>query len=189
MSQTQRCSIENGTSISLSKTRSFVTTFAKHPGSGRKRARRCVVCDGPFGHARNYCFASCFQRGRHLGPVLSHQVRALIGEGNQAYVDGNIPEAIRMMQEVIRIEPRAASAWSVIAQCYEDSSEPKKALQLRIMAAHLRHDADEWERLAAQSRWGRDRLSLKGTLTDGAFPQRFGIQSTSYILLQQGIQS
>ncbi|KAG1738029.1 hypothetical protein EDB19DRAFT_1895731 [Suillus lakei] len=92
------------------------------------------------------------KRGRQHGPVLSHQVRALIGEGNQAYVDGNIPEAIRIMQEVIRIEPRASSAWSVIAQCYEDSNEPKKALQLRIMAAHLRHDADEWERLAAQSR-------------------------------------
>ncbi|KAG2139828.1 uncharacterized protein EDB93DRAFT_1241934 [Suillus bovinus] len=92
------------------------------------------------------------KRGRRLGPVLSHQVRALIGEGNQAYVDVNIPEAIRIMQEVIRIEPRASSAWSVIAQCYEDSNETKKALQLRIMAAHLRHDADEWERLAAQSR-------------------------------------
>ncbi|KAG2354401.1 hypothetical protein BDR07DRAFT_1306230 [Suillus spraguei] len=92
------------------------------------------------------------KRGRQHGPVLSHQVRALIGEGNQAYVDGNIPEAIQIMQEVIRIEPRAASAWSVIAQCYEDSNEPKKALQLRIMAAHLRHDADEWERLAVQSR-------------------------------------
>ncbi|KAG2040882.1 TPR-like protein [Suillus americanus] len=92
------------------------------------------------------------KRGRQHGPVLSHQVRALIGEGNQAYVDGNIPDAIRIMQEVIRIEPRASSAWSVIAQCYEDSNEPKKALQLRIMAAHLRHDADEWERLAAQSR-------------------------------------
>ncbi|KAG1750557.1 uncharacterized protein EDB91DRAFT_1108147 [Suillus paluster] len=92
------------------------------------------------------------KRGRQHGPVLSHQVRALIGEGNQAYVDGNIPDAIRIMQEVIRIEPRASSAWSVIAQCYEDSNEPKKALQLRIMAAHLRPDADEWERLAAQSR-------------------------------------
>lgn len=92
------------------------------------------------------------KRGRQHGPVLSHQVRALIGEGNQAYVDENIPEAIRIMQEVIRIEPRASSAWSVIAQCYEDSNEPKKALQLRIMAAHLRHDADEWERLGAQSR-------------------------------------
>jgi general transcription factor 3C polypeptide 3 (transcription factor C subunit 4) len=134
-----------------------------------------VVYDSSFGHSRNYCFASCFQGGRPLGPVLSHQVRALIGEGNQAYVDGNIPEAIRIMQEVIRIEPRASSAWSVIAQCYEDSNEPKKALQLRIMAAHLQHDADEWERLGAQSRWGRDRLSSKGSLTDGAFSQGSGL--------------
>ncbi|OJA08708.1 hypothetical protein AZE42_08889 [Rhizopogon vesiculosus] len=92
------------------------------------------------------------KRSRQHGPVLSHQVRALIGEGNQAYVDGNIPKAIRTMQEVIRIEPRASSAWSVIAQCYEDSNEHQKALQLRIMAAHLQHDADEWESLAAQSR-------------------------------------
>ena len=56
------------------------------------------------------------------------------------------------MQEVIRIEPRAASAWSVLAQCYEDMEQGQKALQLRIMAAHLRHDADEWDRLARQSR-------------------------------------
>ena len=92
------------------------------------------------------------QRGRRHGPVLSQQVRALIGEGNQAYIDANIPETIRIMQEVIRIEPRAASAWSVLAQCYEDVGEPGKTLQLRIMAAHLNHDADEWADLARQSR-------------------------------------
>lgn len=80
------------------------------------------------------------------------QVKALIGDGNQAYVDNNLPEAIRIMQEVIRIEPRAASAWSVLAQCYEDLKEDQKALQLRIMVAHLRHDAEEWDRLARQSR-------------------------------------
>ena len=56
------------------------------------------------------------------------------------------------MQEVIRIEPRAVAAWSVLAQCYEDMKENQKALQLRIMAAHLRHDAEEWDRLARQSR-------------------------------------
>ncbi|RDB18196.1 Transcription factor tau subunit sfc4 [Hypsizygus marmoreus] len=91
-------------------------------------------------------------KGRQAGPVLSQQVRSLIGDGNQAYVDSNLPEAVRIMQEVIRIEPRAASAWSVLAQCYEDMNQPQKALQLRIMAAHLRHDADEWDRLANQSR-------------------------------------
>jgi general transcription factor 3C polypeptide 3 (transcription factor C subunit 4) len=59
---------------------------------------------------------------------------------------------MQIMQEVIRIEPRASSAWSVLAQCYEDTNEDKKALQLRIMAAHLRHDSEEWERLATQSK-------------------------------------
>ncbi|TFK26991.1 TPR-like protein [Coprinopsis marcescibilis] len=92
------------------------------------------------------------KKGRTAGPVLSQQVKALIGDGNQAYIDNNIPEAIRQMSEVIRIEPRAASAWSVLAQCYEDLGEMQTALKLRVMAAHLRHDADEWDRLARQSR-------------------------------------
>ena len=60
------------------------------------------------------------------------------------------------MQEVIRIEPRAAPAWSVLAQCYDDMGERGKALQLRIMAAHLNHDADEWGELAEQSRCVED---------------------------------
>ncbi|KAL7280359.1 hypothetical protein ACG7TL_005282 [Trametes sanguinea] len=55
-------------------------------------------------------------------------------------------------KEVIRIEPRAAAAWSVLAQCYDDMGERGKALQLRIMAAHLNHDADEWGELAQHSR-------------------------------------
>lgn len=92
------------------------------------------------------------QREHRVGPVLSHQVRALIGEGNQAYIDNNLTEAIRVMQEVIRIEPRAIPAWTVLAQCHEDMNEPQKALQLRIMAAHLRRDSEEWERLARRSR-------------------------------------
>ncbi|GJF00510.1 TPR-like protein [Phanerochaete sordida] len=90
--------------------------------------------------------------GRQKGVVLSHQVKGLLGEGNQAYMDGDFDECIRIMQEVIRIEPRAGRAWSVLAKCYEDKQEPQKAMQLRIMAAHLNQDADEWERLAEQSR-------------------------------------
>ncbi|EEB93054.1 hypothetical protein MPER_08345 [Moniliophthora perniciosa FA553] len=93
--------------------------------------------------------------GRTVGPVLSQQVKALIGEGNQAFVDNDLPEAIRVMQEVIRIEPRAAAAWTVLAQCYDDMKQPDKALQLRIMAAHLRHDAEEWDNLARQSKTHR----------------------------------
>ncbi|KAL1754824.1 hypothetical protein FB107DRAFT_291391 [Schizophyllum commune] len=92
------------------------------------------------------------KRAPRAGPTLSHQVRALLGDGNQAYVDADLPAAIRLMSEVIRIEPRAASAWTVLAQCYADLNMPAPALQLRIMAAHLRRDPEEWIRLAQQSR-------------------------------------
>ncbi|KAJ3569113.1 hypothetical protein NP233_g5266 [Leucocoprinus birnbaumii] len=92
------------------------------------------------------------KKGRSAGPVLSQQVQAMIGEGNQAYVDSNTQEAIRIMQEVIRIEPRATAAWSVLANCFDDTGQPDKGLQIRIMAAHLRHDAEEWDDLAQKSR-------------------------------------
>lgn len=92
------------------------------------------------------------RHGRRPGVVLSQQVKALIGEGNQAYIDGRTQESIQIMQEVIRIEPRAMSAWSVLANCHHDVGQPQKALQLRIMGAHLHHDAEEWERLAKESK-------------------------------------
>ncbi|TFK72655.1 TPR-like protein [Pluteus cervinus] len=92
------------------------------------------------------------RKARTSGPALSQQVRSLIGDGNQAYIDNNFREAIRIMQEVIRIEPRAVAAWTVLAQCYDDIGQRERALQLRIMAAHLRHDSDDWERLGRQSR-------------------------------------
>ena len=56
------------------------------------------------------------------------------------------------MTEVIRIEPRAIAAWTVLAGCHRDLNEPLKALQLSIIGAHLRHDAEEWHKLAVQSR-------------------------------------
>lgn len=57
------------------------------------------------------------------------------------------------MSEVIRIEPRAPQPWSVLAQCYDDNGEQETALKLRVMAAHLRHDAEEWESLARHSKY------------------------------------
>ena len=54
------------------------------------------------------------QKGRTTGPVLSQQVRSIIEDGSQAYADSNLLEVTRIMQEVIHIEPRGASAWSVL---------------------------------------------------------------------------
>lgn len=78
----------------------------------------------------------------------------MVGEGNQAYVDGRVQDAVRIMQEVIRIEPKAVSAWAVLANCQADMGLHDKALQLRIMAAHLKHDPEWWYELAQQSRYG-----------------------------------
>ncbi|KAG6897632.1 hypothetical protein C0992_012861 [Termitomyces sp. T32_za158] len=124
----------------------FLDDLREASGVGRRRKKGVSL------KARNEACSFKVQKGRQVGPALSQQVRSLIGDGNQAYVDSNLPEAIGIMQEVIRIEPRAVAAWSVLAQCYADMEQPQKALQLRIMAAHLRHDADEWDRLASQSR-------------------------------------
>ncbi|KAJ7143345.1 TPR-like protein [Mycena crocata] len=89
---------------------------------------------------------------RARAPQLSHQVKYLLGQGNLAYGNGDFTEAIRIMLEVLRIEPRCRSAWVVLARCYEDRKQSQEALKLYVMAAHLSHDADEWERLAQQSR-------------------------------------
>ena len=51
------------------------------------------------------------QRRRDAGAVPSQQVKGMVGEGNQAYVDGRVQDAIR----VIRIESRAISACAVLA--------------------------------------------------------------------------
>ncbi|KAL0577198.1 transcription factor TFIIIC subunit tfc4 [Marasmius crinis-equi] len=107
-------------------------------GIGRRKGKNVAIQKGP--------------RTRATGPVLSHQVKALLGDGNQAFVDGDSQTAIKVMQEVIRIEPRAAGAWTVLAQCYEELGQHDKALQLRIMAAHLKFDAEEWAWLARQSK-------------------------------------
>ena len=44
------------------------------------------------------------QQKRDTGPVLSQQVKGMVSEGNQAYVDGRVQDAVCIMQEVIRIE-------------------------------------------------------------------------------------
>ncbi|KIJ35458.1 hypothetical protein M422DRAFT_262228, partial [Sphaerobolus stellatus SS14] len=83
-------------------------------------------------------------------PQLSQQVKALLGEGNAAYVSQNIPEAACLMKEAIRIEPRVPAAWATLALYYQDE-QPEKALKLKIIRAHLVHDVDLWLSLGSES--------------------------------------
>ena len=91
------------------------------------------------------------RRGRRHGPALSQEVELLLGQGNQAYVDNKPQDAVRIMTEVIRIEPRAFQAYSVLSMCYRSLGERQKALTFAIFGAHLRHDAEEWHAFAKES--------------------------------------
>ncbi|KAJ7136137.1 hypothetical protein C8R44DRAFT_769783 [Mycena epipterygia] len=85
-------------------------------------------------------------------PRLSNEVKSLLGAGNQAYINGDLTEARRIMLEVIRIEPRAPPAWWVLARCYEDRNQEHQGLKLRVIAAHLTDDPEDWDYLAQHSK-------------------------------------
>jgi general transcription factor 3C polypeptide 3 (transcription factor C subunit 4) len=85
--------------------------------------------------------------------VLSHHVKALIGEAKQTYVHNNTHDATRVMQEAVHIEPRGASARTVISQCYAELNEHEKSLRPKISLAHLLHDPEDWGQVARRSRF------------------------------------
>ena len=85
--------------------------------------------------------------------ALSPEVKALLAQANIAYVEADLPGAIRQLEEVIRIEPTVRSAWYTLGMCFEEMGEEEKSIQCRIVGAHLTSNAsDEWKTLARRSR-------------------------------------
>ncbi|CCA68156.1 hypothetical protein PIIN_02022 [Serendipita indica DSM 11827] len=90
--------------------------------------------------------------GQSTGPKLSAEAQTTFGDANFAFVSGQTQEAVQLFQEVIRMEPRHRPSWSALASCYEQLGEPNKALQVDIMGAHLKADAEHWFQLGQKSR-------------------------------------
>ncbi|KAG8773624.1 transcription factor TFIIIC subunit tfc4 [Ceratobasidium sp. 428] len=94
-------------------------------------------------------------KGRARGPRrvhMSQEVKYFLGQANDAYASGDRATAIKIFQDVIAIEPGIPSAWSTLALCHEEAGDEARALQLRIMAAHLASEADTWVELGLSSR-------------------------------------
>ncbi|CAE7227038.1 unnamed protein product [Rhizoctonia solani] len=94
-------------------------------------------------------------KGRARGPrqvQLSQEVNHLLGQAHSAYASGDRETAIKLLQDVITIEPGVANAWGTLAFCYEDVGDVSRALKLRIMAAHLEGDVCQWVELGLKSR-------------------------------------
>ncbi|KAH7103837.1 TPR-like protein [Auriculariales sp. MPI-PUGE-AT-0066] len=88
------------------------------------------------------------QRSR---PALSVQVRALLSDATTAFINRELERVVEILEEVIQIEPRDPQAWDMLSSTYEEMQDLDRALQFKIIAAHLRHDSEAWHELGRQS--------------------------------------
>ncbi|KZO92429.1 HCP-like protein [Calocera viscosa TUFC12733] len=92
------------------------------------------------------------RRGRRRGRAqYSDEVRTMLSAAQNAFIEQNPEEAIRLAREAVRIEPRAAEGWSVLAGVYAELGDPDAALKFRIMKAHMTAEPEIWKQLAADS--------------------------------------
>ncbi|RUS26867.1 hypothetical protein BC938DRAFT_484013 [Jimgerdemannia flammicorona] len=91
-------------------------------------------------------------RGGPSEPSLPPEIKAALGEANLHYINREYGEAIEIYQEVIRKNPNVHQAWVNLGLIQEELGNPAKALQLSLVAAHLRpKDGEAWKRLARMS--------------------------------------
>ncbi|KZT51273.1 TPR-like protein [Calocera cornea HHB12733] len=92
------------------------------------------------------------RRGRRRGRAqYSEEVRTMLSAAQNAFVEQNPEEAIRLAREAVRIEPRAAEGWSVLAGVYAELGDADAALKFRVMKAHMTAEPDIWKQLAVDS--------------------------------------
>jgi general transcription factor 3C polypeptide 3 (transcription factor C subunit 4) len=106
-----------------------------------------------------------------VGARLPPEAQRAFGDANLAFVLGQTEDALQYFQEVIRMEPKHIpvrgltlqanfcshyfQAWNALATCYEQLGDHEKALQVEVMGAHLKSDADQWFQLGQKSRLGQ----------------------------------
>ncbi|BGP45304.1 transcription factor TFIIIC subunit tfc4 [Rhodotorula kratochvilovae] len=84
----------------------------------------------------------------------SPEVKRLLGQANQAYAMGSLPEAIELLSEVVRIDPIIRVSWYTLATIYEELEDREKAVQCKIVATHLmgKQGASDWADLGRECR-------------------------------------
>lgn len=93
------------------------------------------------------------QGGRNRQPLISTEVQALLGQANLAYVSAEREKAIEILQEIIRIEPGIIQPWETLSAIHTELHEAEKALQFRVIAAHLQpKNVENWKDIASVSR-------------------------------------
>ncbi|VDM59691.1 unnamed protein product [Angiostrongylus costaricensis] len=88
---------------------------------------------------------------------LSKTMDALLGHANVIYAKGNTQEALAVLLEVIRQEPRNAASYRQVSDIYQELGDSQKSLQYGLLAAHLdpRTPAEDW------AHWGDESKKLE----------------------------
>ena len=82
-------------------------------------------------------------------PTVTPQVQKLIGEATLHYAYREFQQATQLLKEVVRVAPGLPHPYHTIGLIYEQTGQPRKALKLFMMAAHLsKKDAAGWKSLA-----------------------------------------
>lgn len=76
----------------------------------------------------------------------------MLGRANQKFVEHDLDEAQKILEEIIRIDYNVFAAWQTLAEVHKDRGNMDKCLTALMTAAHLRpKDSDIWASVAALS--------------------------------------
>lgn len=75
--------------------------------------------------------------------VYSFEVRRLLGQANSAYAFGNLDEAMKLVKQIIHIEPGVYSAWKILGEIFKEKGDKWKCLLAWLTAAHAK--PKDWE--------------------------------------------
>ncbi|PAA50627.1 hypothetical protein BOX15_Mlig005579g5, partial [Macrostomum lignano] len=84
---------------------------------------------------------------------LDESLRGLVGQASLQLAKGDSAGAIRICEEVMKIQPRSHEVYETLHEAYEKLGQEEKSAQFLLLAAHLhRSDPSKWCRLAELSR-------------------------------------
>ncbi|RYP72438.1 hypothetical protein DL771_004233 [Monosporascus sp. 5C6A] len=85
------------------------------------------------------------KRGPRKAAEPTGDVKLRLNMASEAYVQGRIDDAIKLVEDAIRINAEIHRAWILLAQLFEERGELKKRLTAQICAAQLEpKDVDAW---------------------------------------------
>lgn len=98
--------------------------------------------------------AKRIKKAKRAYPELPDHLNHLMQRANLLYVQGNNDESIEMLRTVIQERADAHEAWLTLGMIYNSTGDLNRALQCRMMAAHLNPgNADLWASLGLTSKY------------------------------------